>query len=91
MIRTPRDAFIASGHRVKLEELVQTPAFEAACHYALLTLMDEAPEKFRDMSDSWQSGVYMAGARRVIELLSTLHKAEKPPEKPKPRTLNYTV
>lgn len=91
MTRTARETFIASAARIKLEAMVQTPEFESAVHYALLALVEEAPERFKDMSESWQTGVYLAGARRVLELLSTLHKVEKPPEKLKTKTLNYNV
>ena len=90
-MRTAQVTFVNSGHKAKLEEMVQTAAFEAGCQYALLALVEEAPEKFRDMSESWQTGVYIAGARKVLEILNNLHHVEKPIEKQKPRTLNSYI
>ena len=91
MPRTARETFIASAYRANLEEMVQTTSFEAACDYTMLALMEEAPDRFREPSESWQLGVYLAGARKALNVLKTLHLIEKAPQKPKSQSLNYNA
>lgn len=89
MPRSARESFINGPHRVELEKIVQTASFEVACHTALLALVEEQQATFVAPESSWQIGVHLAGARRVLEILSTLHQPETQPEKQKIPSLNY--
>jgi len=90
MIRSPREAFRDSQHRLAHEKITGTESFQVACEYALLTLLQELPDA-SNPSAGWDSHSQMVGARRVIDILRTLHQPEKQIEKIKPPTLNYKV
>jgi len=90
MIRAPKQAFIESPHRAQHEKIVQTESFQSACDYSLLVLLNELP-KATDPSQGWDCHSQMIGARRVLDILKTIHKADegnKPLRAPK---LNYNV
>lgn len=90
-MRTARETFFQSVHRSELEKVVQSATFEAACQATLATIFEEGPQTFATPESSWQVGVYLAGARRALEVLSTIHLAEEPPKAPKAPTLNYSL
>jgi len=90
MIISPRQRFCESAHRSSHEKLVITEAFQIACEYALLTLVSELPEA-SDPSRGWDSHSQLTGARRVLDILKTLHKLPEKPKGLKSPTLKYGV
>jgi hypothetical protein len=90
MTRSARTAFCESQHRVGHEKITMTESFQAACDYSLLALLEEMPEA-ADPSKGWDSHSQMIGARRVLDILKTIHQPIKPPKPLKPETLNYGV
>lgn len=65
-------------------------SFQVACEYALLALLQEQPEAI-DPSKGWDSHSQLVGARRVLEILKTLHQPEEASKPEKQKTLNYKV
>lgn len=90
MIITPKQAFIDSPHRKDHEVTAQKQSFQAACDYALLVLLQSQPEA-TDPSKGWDSHSQMIGARKVLNILKTLHLPEAESKPVKQPTLNYKV
>lgn len=90
MTRTPKRAFIEGPHRKNHAEIAVLESFQVACEYALLVLIHEQPEAI-DPSKGWDSHSQLVGARRVLEILKTLHHEEEASKPEKPKTLNYKV
>lgn len=90
MIRPPRQTFRESPHCDIHKKLVLTEAFQVACDYALLALLQDMPES-KDPSQGWDNHSQMVGARRVIDILKTLHQSPEETKGVKPPTLNYKV
>jgi hypothetical protein len=88
MTRTPKQAFIESSHCKDHAIVTGTESFQAACEYSLLAFLQEQPEAI-DPSKGWDSHSQMIGARRVLEILKTLHQQEEVQKPVKPPTLNY--
>lgn len=94
MIRSPKELFHASQYISPWKDIINgttSSAFEHACQTALAELVRSLPESSPDPSRAWDSYLQILGARKVIEILSSLHE---PAEKPKPipyDTLNYKV
>jgi hypothetical protein len=85
MIITPKQAFIESKHRKEHEDTTQKQSFQVACDYALLVLIQDQPEAI-DPSKGWDSHSQLVGARKVLNILKTLHLPEaesKPVKQPK--------
>lgn len=94
-MQTPREHFQLSGKSPAWQKVIASvPEFEVACDYALLQLQSEmvpttisgAPT---DPYHAIDANSQMWGARRVIEILRTLHEPVKPPTQPKRETLHY--
>lgn len=90
-IRPAREIFLTGPHKAALEQMVQTAAFEVACQTALLALVEEQPMTFNTPEESWRQGVYIAGARRVLALLSALPFKDEESKRPGLPSLNYKV
>lgn len=88
MTRTPKQAFIESPHAISHEKTVSQESFQAACEYSLLALVQEQPYAI-DPSNGWDSHSKLMGARRVLEILKSLHQQEEVQKPVKPTTLNY--
>lgn len=88
-IRTARETFLNGPHKAALEQMVQTAAFEAACHAALLALVEELPTHPPEVS--LQNGISIYGARRVLTLLAALPFKEEEAKRTSPPTLNYNA
>ena len=73
---SPKDKFIASGHRAAMEQIAQTPAFDSACDFALLQLHHQLPDA-TDVSKGWDAHSQMTGGRKALEILKNLHKANQ--------------
>lgn len=91
MPRTAREIFRTGPHKTELEKIVQTAAFESACQAAILAIVEDGPQTFATPETSWQVGVYVAGARRALDILATLHLPEEPPKTPKSPSLDYSL
>lgn len=90
MINTPKQSFIDSPHRKDHEATTQKPSFQAACDYALLVLLQSQPDA-ADPSKGWDSHSQMIGARKVLDILKTLHQVEAESKPVKQPALNYKV
>ncbi len=90
MIRNPKEAFIASDHRAKHEAVVKTESFKTACEYALLefiNLQRQTTDQFINATQSAQ----LAGAKKVLHILSTIHEVKKENEPKRLQGLNYNT
>lgn len=69
--------------------LLNNPAFETACSVALASFIENLPQSSADPSKAWDSYLQIVGARRVLEVLGTLHEADQEAKPTKFPTLNY--
>lgn len=88
---TPKQTFIDSNYRLDHEQTTKKPSFNAACDYALLEMLNLQPLNVSDPSKGWDAHSQMVGARKVLEILKTLHQVELEKSPNKPQTLNYKV
>lgn len=93
-MRQPRESFLLSGHASEFSKQVATPAFEAACEYALLQLQSEMPPNTvagrpTDPYAAIDANAQMHGARRVLDILQTISQPVKDKPQPKRETLHY--
>ena len=77
---TAKDTFISSEHRLKWEEVSQSPYFQAACDYALLTMVEQQDGDGLNPSQSWDAHSQLVGARRLVAILKNLHVKRREPE-----------
>ena len=93
MIRSPKEIFQSSPHIVAWSDFVnkQPAAFESGCHTAMQELLNDLPVDSPDPSRSWDKYNQLAGARKLVEILSRLHEPNKPPSRLKPDELNYNA
>ena len=77
-IRTAHTAFLESPHRVGFEKISETRDFDAACEYALLCLVEELPSADIDPNKNWALFSQVTGAKRLLQILRTLHLKEEP-------------
>lgn len=89
---TPKEKFKPlSG---EWQKVLASPLFDAACDAAMLTLANEVPHTKTpgmpiDAIASVHQDGQLTGARRLLEILRTLHVPEEAPQ-PRPlRKLNY--
>jgi len=88
MTRTPKEAFIASTHRLEHETTTKKESFQVACEYSLMEFANKQ-NRLADSTAGLDSHSALVGARRVLEILKSLHEME-PESKPVKRpTLNY--
>lgn len=85
-MRTPRQKFFESTFRKGFEEIANRPEFEEAVLAALLELQMELPEPV-DPSRGWDQASRLAGARRFVQILSSIHLKEEEKAKMKLPTL----
>lgn len=76
-MRTAREAFLVSPARVAFQAAAETVHFDAACEYAMLALIEELPLAVDDRIGV-ASFHQTLGARRVLQILRTLHIKEEP-------------
>lgn len=93
-MRTPKEAFLTSGHSSEFSRLVASEAFEPACQYALLQLQTEMPPTTvpgiaSDPYIALDANSQMFGARRVLEILMSLSEPTKEKLPKKKDTLHY--
>lgn len=86
-MRTAREAFFNGAHRANLEKITGTESFEVACEYALLAFYEEMPDASGDASQLWATHAQAVGAKRVLELLRSLHLRVEPPKQFRTPTL----
>lgn len=85
-MRTPRQKFFESTSRKGFEEIANKPEFEEAVLAALLELQMELPEPV-DPSRGWDQASRLYGARRFVQILSSIHLKEEPPARMKLQSL----
>lgn len=88
MIRSPKDQFVNSPHRLPFEKIVDTEYFQAACDYALLILSDQLPDA-SDPAKGWDSWSQLSGAKRLLSILKTIHEPIKEHRESRLPSLNY--
>ena len=90
VLRTSRKKFVESEFAEAFQRIVQTEAFEEACHAALLTMVEEQSPMISG-PDAADAAVRLAGAKRLIEILDTIWQKEEQPNIVTKKTLNYKV
>lgn len=93
-MRSPKESFLLSGSAPDFKKVLQVPAFEVACDYALMELQFQMPPNTTpslptDPYIGIDANAQMWGARRVIEILLSLTEPIKKPEPIKTPTLHY--
>lgn len=93
-MRTPKEAFLSSGHSAAFAKLVASESFEVACHYALLQLQNEMPPSTMPMTPTdpyaaIDANSQMFGAKRVLAILQSLSEPVKTTAPVKRDTLHY--
>ncbi len=94
-MRSPRESFHLTGKASTWgKTMASFPEFETACDYALLQLQSEMvptaiPGAPTDPYHAIDANSQMWGARRVIEILRTLHDPTKSPTPTKRESLHY--
>lgn len=93
-MNTPKERFLVSGVSKQFSALVAAPAFEIGCDYALLQFMSELPPNRLpnlpiDPCTGLDANAQLAGARRFIDILKTLHEPVKEPTPVKQERLHY--
>lgn len=86
MIRPPKEKFINSPNKIEWEKVTNLPAFEDAMYAALSQFISELPE-IPDVSRGWDNGMQIAGVKKFIRILSTLHVTEEPEKRMQFRNL----
>ncbi len=86
MPRTAREAFLTLPACAEFKKMAETNSFDTACEYALLTMFEEIPEE-ADPNGGWTQYARTIGARRVLEILRTIHLKQEPPKPYRPPTL----
>lgn len=72
-MHSPKQLFLASAYRKPHEEWAMTQAAAWSVTMALAQMEAEQPEVLSDPSKSWDYGAQMIGARRLADILLTLH------------------
>lgn len=86
-MRTAKEAFHQSGASLEFAKYADTAPFDTATEYALLTYLEELPHADIDPNSAWTQHAKVMGARRVLEILRTLHRKDEMPKQQKPPTL----
>ena len=76
-MRTPKQRFVESPARLEFEKLSAKPEFEEGIAAALLQLQHEMPEPI-DPSRGWDQASRLAGAKRFVEILTSIHLKDEP-------------
>lgn len=79
--RTARQAFLQSGAKEAFAKSAETGAFDTALEYAMLAFLEEKPLIVNDTVAMAGQYCELTGAKRVLEILRTLHLP--PPEQKK--------
>lgn len=82
---TPRESFQRSGKATAWKKVVESvPELDYACDYALLVMQDDIRDPMNPTGLA-----QIIGARRVLEILRTIHEPIKPKEPEKKQSLHY--
>jgi hypothetical protein len=92
--RTPREAFLTSGKAADFKKIIASEAFEVACDYAMLELVNKMPPNTTpslptDPYVGLDANAQIFGARRVLAILKTLAEPVEQPKPVKPDRLHY--
>ena len=91
MLRSPREKFQSNvAQREAFEKILLSPVFEAATDAALLQMQMDAPDPV-DMAKGWDAHSQMAGAKRFLAILCTIHQPITTPKRPKEPTLDWNA
>jgi hypothetical protein len=88
MLRTARSKFVNGPQRAAFEAIVASPAFEEATLAALLELQSDMP-LVTSPNQAADCHNMMAGARRYLEVLCSIHLPETKPKSSKSQELNW--
>jgi hypothetical protein len=88
-MRTSKQLFQSSAAFKEFQTMLASPSFEPACHAALASFVESLPTSTAEPSKSWDAHCQIVGARRVLEILSTLHEPDTTPTPQKWPTLKY--
>ncbi len=74
-----KTTFLNSEHRKAFEEMTMTPAFQVACDYAVLQMVENQAQA-GDPNTQWTEHAKLTGAQQVLGILKTLHLPEPEPK-----------
>ena len=80
-LKTAKESFLAGPHRAAFEKLAETAAFDAGAEYALLVFIEELPSADIDPNLNWARYSQVTGAKRLLEILRTLHLKQEAPKR----------
>lgn len=69
--------------------MLANPAFEPACNAALTSFIEGLPGSAAEPGKAWDSYCQILGAKKVLEILSTLHEPDTSPIPTKWPSLKY--
>lgn len=86
-LKSAKESFMAGPHRAAFEKLVENADFDAGADYALLVFIEELPAADVDPNLNWARFSQVTGAKRLLEILRTLHLKQEPPKRTQLPTL----
>lgn len=89
MLRSPKERFLASTNSGQWGKLTSGELYEEAVHAALSQLATELPMECPVPQVACDAHQQMIGARKYMEILSTLHVKSDTTKTTQPKSLNY--
>ena len=90
MLRSPKERFVHSTHAGPWGKICSGEVFEEAMHAALDQLaFDMTAQDTQVPQQACDAHQQMAGARKYMEILCSLHTPETTPKSTKPKSLDY--
>lgn len=88
MLRSPKSKFIGSAHKDEFAQIITKAAFEEALLTAMLEMQCEQPAHCSP-NDAADAHNQLAGARRFVEIFTTIHQPETQSKQPTPKELKW--
>jgi len=91
MLRSPKERFITSVHAAVWKITIGSESTEEAFHSALCQMCDDSPTECHVPQVACDAHQQLIGARKILDILSTLHIPTTPNQVSKPKGLDYSV
>lgn len=91
MLRTPKERFLASTYSGQWGKITQGDVFEEALHAALSQLEDDMPLECAVPQQACDAHQQIIGARKFMQILSSLHMPPTTPPTTKQKGLDYSA
>lgn len=89
MLRSPKERFLTSTHSGAWGKVCNSETFEEAIHSALSELATHMPLDTQVPQQACDAHQQMAGARKYMEILCSLHRPDTTPKPNQPKGLDY--